>query len=96
MKAGNVLEIGTDGCQDSVLLNDWHAVAASTEIAPGALVAMTLLERSLPGETIRGRSMSGMTIAFTAARGYRRGLFRTTGWSAPIMAGTMTLPLNAC
>jgi nitrite reductase/ring-hydroxylating ferredoxin subunit len=47
MKASNVLEVDPRGCQDSVLLNDWHAVAASTDITPGALVPMTLLERDL-------------------------------------------------
>jgi phenylpropionate dioxygenase-like ring-hydroxylating dioxygenase large terminal subunit len=36
-----------DGCQDSVLLNDWHVVAAIAEVIPGALVPLTLLERDL-------------------------------------------------
>lgn len=34
-------------CHDSVLLNDWHAVAASTDIITDRLVPMTLLGRDL-------------------------------------------------
>jgi phenylpropionate dioxygenase-like ring-hydroxylating dioxygenase large terminal subunit len=36
-----------DGCQDPVLLNDWHVVAVSEDIAPEQLVPITLLERDL-------------------------------------------------
>lgn len=36
-----------DGCQDSVLLNDWHVVGFSEDVMPGALVPVTLLERDL-------------------------------------------------
>jgi phenylpropionate dioxygenase-like ring-hydroxylating dioxygenase large terminal subunit len=35
------------GCQDSALLNDWHVVAAATDIVPGQLVPLTLFERDL-------------------------------------------------
>lgn len=44
-----------DGCQDRALLNDWHVVAASTDLVEGRLVALTLLERDLVG----WRSSSG-------------------------------------
>jgi phenylpropionate dioxygenase-like ring-hydroxylating dioxygenase large terminal subunit len=37
----------TDGCQDPVLLNDWHVVAVSEDIVPEKLVPLTLLERDL-------------------------------------------------
>jgi phenylpropionate dioxygenase-like ring-hydroxylating dioxygenase large terminal subunit len=37
----------TDGCQDPVLLNDWHVIAVSDEIVPEQLVPITLLERDL-------------------------------------------------
>jgi phenylpropionate dioxygenase-like ring-hydroxylating dioxygenase large terminal subunit len=35
------------GCRDSVLLNDWHVVAASTDIVAGELFPVTLFERDL-------------------------------------------------
>ncbi|WP_454915606.1 aromatic ring-hydroxylating dioxygenase subunit alpha [Xanthobacter sediminis] len=35
------------GCQDQVLLNDWHVVATSEEVAPDKIVPATLLERDL-------------------------------------------------
>jgi phenylpropionate dioxygenase-like ring-hydroxylating dioxygenase large terminal subunit len=35
------------GCQDSALLNDWHVVAAATDIVPDKLVPLTLFERDL-------------------------------------------------
>jgi phenylpropionate dioxygenase-like ring-hydroxylating dioxygenase large terminal subunit len=35
------------GCQDQVLLNDWHVVATSEEVDYGKLVPATLLERDL-------------------------------------------------
>lgn len=34
-------------CNDAVLLNDWHAIAFSTDLVAGALVPATLLERDL-------------------------------------------------
>jgi phenylpropionate dioxygenase-like ring-hydroxylating dioxygenase large terminal subunit len=37
----------TDGCQDEVLLNDWHVVAFSEEVTYGKLLPVTLLERDL-------------------------------------------------
>ncbi len=37
----------TEGCQDDVLLNDWHVVAVADEIVPEQLVPLTLLERDL-------------------------------------------------
>jgi len=43
----NALENGQSGCHDGVLLNDWHVVAASTDIGPGELVPLTLFERDL-------------------------------------------------
>jgi phenylpropionate dioxygenase-like ring-hydroxylating dioxygenase large terminal subunit len=39
--------VPSEGCQDEVLLNDWHAVAVSEEIVPEQLVPITLLERDL-------------------------------------------------
>ncbi len=36
-----------EGCQDDVLLNDWHVVAYSHEIENGTLLPVTLLERDL-------------------------------------------------
>jgi phenylpropionate dioxygenase-like ring-hydroxylating dioxygenase large terminal subunit len=40
--------VGTSGvCTDSVLLNDWHAIAASVDVVAGKLVPATLLERDL-------------------------------------------------
>ncbi len=36
-------------CRDAALLNDWHVVAASTDIVAGQLVPLTLLERDLVG-----------------------------------------------
>lgn len=36
-----------DGCQDNVLLNDWHVVAYSHELEYGKLLPVTLLERDL-------------------------------------------------
>lgn len=38
-----------EGCQDTVLMNDWHVVAVSDEIGPGQLVPLTILERELVG-----------------------------------------------
>jgi phenylpropionate dioxygenase-like ring-hydroxylating dioxygenase large terminal subunit len=35
------------GCTDPVLLDDWHAIAFSTDVVPGALKAATLLDRDL-------------------------------------------------
>jgi phenylpropionate dioxygenase-like ring-hydroxylating dioxygenase large terminal subunit len=35
------------GCRDAVLLNDWHAVALSSEVVTGELVPTTLFERDL-------------------------------------------------
>ncbi|MBE7728296.1 aromatic ring-hydroxylating dioxygenase subunit alpha [Komagataeibacter sp. FXV3] len=35
------------GCQDAALLNDWHVVGFSTDVTPGDLVAVTLMERDL-------------------------------------------------
>ena len=43
----NALENGQSGCHDSVLLNDWHVAAVSTDIVPGELVSLTLFERDL-------------------------------------------------
>jgi phenylpropionate dioxygenase-like ring-hydroxylating dioxygenase large terminal subunit len=40
------MDIAT-GCTDEVLLNDWHAIAASADIVPGTLIPATLLERDL-------------------------------------------------
>jgi phenylpropionate dioxygenase-like ring-hydroxylating dioxygenase large terminal subunit len=37
----------SDGCQDQVLLNDWHVVAFSEEVVYGKLHPVTLLERDL-------------------------------------------------
>lgn len=39
--------VRSEGCQDSVLLNDWHVVATSEEAGYGKLVSATLLERDL-------------------------------------------------
>jgi phenylpropionate dioxygenase-like ring-hydroxylating dioxygenase large terminal subunit len=36
-----------DGCQDSALINDWHVVAAATDIVPGKLSPLMLFERDL-------------------------------------------------
>ncbi len=35
------------GCEDAALLNDWHVVAYASELVPGALLPVTLLERDL-------------------------------------------------
>jgi phenylpropionate dioxygenase-like ring-hydroxylating dioxygenase large terminal subunit len=37
----------TEGCQDSVLINDWHVAAAATDVVPGKLLPLTLLKRDL-------------------------------------------------
>jgi phenylpropionate dioxygenase-like ring-hydroxylating dioxygenase large terminal subunit len=47
MEPNRALEPSVEGCRDSVLLNDWHVVAASTDIVSGELVPVTLLEREL-------------------------------------------------
>ena len=47
MQNPTTLTTGAEGCQDAVLLNDWHVVAASTDIVAGKLVPATLLERDL-------------------------------------------------
>ncbi len=36
-----------DGCQDSALLNDWHVIGFVEDVAPGALLPVTLLGRDL-------------------------------------------------
>lgn len=36
-----------DGCQDPVLLNDWHVVGFSTDFVPGTIYPVRLLERDL-------------------------------------------------
>ncbi len=38
---------GADGCQDEILLNDWHVIAYSHEVPSGKLLPITLLERDL-------------------------------------------------
>ena len=35
------------GCEDVALLNDWHVVAYASELVPGVLLPVTLLERDL-------------------------------------------------
>jgi phenylpropionate dioxygenase-like ring-hydroxylating dioxygenase large terminal subunit len=47
MEPTHAFEIDDEGCNDSVLLNDWHVAAASTDIVPGELVSLTLFERDL-------------------------------------------------
>jgi phenylpropionate dioxygenase-like ring-hydroxylating dioxygenase large terminal subunit len=49
MESGNPMSISTlpEACRDPALLNDWHAVAYSSDIVPGKLLAVTLLEREL-------------------------------------------------
>ena len=47
MQPQNVPQLLPQGCQDLVLLNDWHAVAASSDIVAGSLFPITLLERDL-------------------------------------------------
>jgi phenylpropionate dioxygenase-like ring-hydroxylating dioxygenase large terminal subunit len=42
-----VLPEGPEGCQDQVLLNDWHVVATTEEVSYGKLVSVTLLGRDL-------------------------------------------------
>ncbi len=42
-----VLPYASEGCQDAVLLNDWHVVGFTEEVSPGQLVPVTLLERDL-------------------------------------------------
>jgi phenylpropionate dioxygenase-like ring-hydroxylating dioxygenase large terminal subunit len=36
-----------EGCEDAALLNDWHVVAYASELVPGTLLPVTLLERDL-------------------------------------------------
>ncbi len=43
----NVLPYASEGCQDAVLLNDWHVVGFTEQVSPGQLVPVTLLERDL-------------------------------------------------
>jgi hypothetical protein len=38
MEPNRALETGEDSYLDSVLLDDWHVVAAATDIVPGNLV----------------------------------------------------------
>ncbi|MDE2240533.1 MAG: aromatic ring-hydroxylating dioxygenase subunit alpha, partial [Rhodospirillales bacterium] len=38
---------GAEGCQDQALLNDWHVVGYSSELANGKMMPVTLLERDL-------------------------------------------------
>jgi phenylpropionate dioxygenase-like ring-hydroxylating dioxygenase large terminal subunit len=47
MRERDWTETHTGGCRDKVLLNDWHVVAASTDLVPGVLIAQTLFERDL-------------------------------------------------
>jgi len=43
----SVLAKELQGCQDTVLLNDWHVTGVSEDVVPGKLVPVTLLERDL-------------------------------------------------
>jgi phenylpropionate dioxygenase-like ring-hydroxylating dioxygenase large terminal subunit len=47
MKTDRALDAASHGCHDSALLNDWHVVAASTDVVPNTLVPLTLFERDL-------------------------------------------------
>src|ERR1700733_5743739 len=49
MEPNRALESVPQGCHDGALLNDWHVVAAATDIVPGRLVPLTLFERALVG-----------------------------------------------
>jgi len=49
MDSGKQASILPEACQDLALLNDWHVVAVSSEIVPGKLISLTLLERELVG-----------------------------------------------
>ncbi len=43
----NIGKTATQGCEDTILLNDWHVVAFSSELVPGQLLPAILLEREL-------------------------------------------------
>jgi phenylpropionate dioxygenase-like ring-hydroxylating dioxygenase large terminal subunit len=47
MRTSTAADTLTGGCRDAVLLNDWHAVALSSEIVAGELMPTTLFERDL-------------------------------------------------
>jgi phenylpropionate dioxygenase-like ring-hydroxylating dioxygenase large terminal subunit len=47
MESGKRVSTLPEACQDPALLNDWHVVAVSSEIIPGKLTPLTLLEREL-------------------------------------------------
>ncbi len=47
MEQGGLPSILPEACRDAALLNDWHVVAVSSEITPGNLASLMLLEREL-------------------------------------------------
>lgn len=69
MEANTALETGPDGCRDSILLIDWHLVAAATDLVLRKLVSPRLFGPiTSPGATRRARSMSGRALASTVVR----------------------------
>jgi phenylpropionate dioxygenase-like ring-hydroxylating dioxygenase large terminal subunit len=47
MERGNTVSILPEACRDPALLNDWHVVAVSSDVVPGSLVPLRLLEHEL-------------------------------------------------
>ncbi len=90
-------EAASSLCNDPAMLDEWHVVAYTREVAPGALFPIRLLGRDL----VAWRDEAGVAHVWEDIC-IHRGARLSKGWiaentvSAPIMAGATTGRRNAC